>query len=86
MVEKVRNSFEGLSLSMRFVLPAMFALAWYCYQGDMHSIKDGIADIKQTQAQNVADVKNSQLQIWKTLNDLKDNTNSQFIQIYQRIH
>lgn len=86
MVERVKGAFETLSLSMRFVLPVLAFAYFYAYQGDMHAIKDSIADIKDTQKENIADVKTSQTQIWKTLNDLKDNTNAQFITIYQRIH
>lgn len=85
MVERVKNTFEGLSISMRFILPLMGVVYFYAYQGDMHSIKDSIADIKTNQKQNIDDVKNSQSQIWRTLNDFKDSTNNQFIQIYQRI-
>lgn len=86
VVEKVRNTFEGLSISMRFILPLMGFIYWYAYQGDMHSIKDSIADIRESQKSNITDVKSSQVLIWKSLNDLKDSTNTQFIQIYQRLH
>lgn len=86
MVEKIKHTFEGLSLSMRFVLPVLASLYWYCYQGDMHSIKESIADVKEKQTQSIAEVKSSQAKIWETLNNFKDNTNNQFIQIYQRIH
>lgn len=86
MTEKVKQGFEGLTVSFRFIIPLMLGAYWYAYQGDMHSIKESIADIKTAQAQNISEVKTSQTVIWKTLNDLKDNTNSQFIQIYQRIH
>lgn len=85
MVEKIKVGFEGLSLSMRFVLPVLALAYFYAYQGDMHAIKESIADIKQTQVQNVSDVKASQQQIWKTLNDFKDSTNEKIITIYQRL-
>ena len=85
MTEKVKQGLEGLTLSFKFILPIMGAAYFYAYQGDMHSIKDSISDIKQTQTQDIADVKNSQAQIWKTLNDMKDDTNNKFIQIYQRL-
>lgn len=81
----VKTAFEGLSLSMRFVLPAMFALGWYCYQGDMHRLQDGVSDIKTAQTQNVADFKQSQAKIWDTLNNFKDDSNKQFNYLYQRI-
>lgn len=84
--EKVKNGFENLSLSMRFVLPILGLAYFYAYQGDMHSIKDSISDIKTSQALSIADVKLSQVRIWETLNTFKDSTNNQFIQIYQRIH
>jgi N-methylhydantoinase B/oxoprolinase/acetone carboxylase alpha subunit len=84
-VEKVKSAFENLSLSMRFVLPALAIAYFYAYQGDMRSIKESIIDIKVNQSQNIADVKSSQSQIWKSLNDLKDSTNAQFITIYQRL-
>lgn len=85
MVERVKQGFEGLSLSMRFVLPILAIAYFYAYQGDMHNIKDSIADIKQTQAINSNDAKTGQTAIWKTLNDLKDDTNNKFIAIYQRL-
>ena len=85
MTEKVKQGLDGLTLSFKFVLPIMGAAYFYAYQGDMHSIKDSIADIKQTQSQNVSDLKTSQTEIWKTLSDLKDDTNNKFIAIYQRL-
>lgn len=85
MVERVKSAFEGLSLSMRFVLPALALAYFYAYQGDMHAIKDSISDIKVAQTQNVADVKQSQAKIWETLNAMKDSTNDKFIYIYQHL-
>ena len=85
MTEKVKQGLEGLTLSFKFILPIMGAAYFYAYQGDMHSIKDSIADIKQTQTQNVSELKQSQTVIWKTLKDMKDDTNNKFIQIYQRL-
>ena len=85
MTDKIKQGLDGLTLSFKFVLPIMGAAYFYAYQGDMHSIKDSIADIKQTQTQNVSELKQSQTVIWKTLNDMKDDTNNKFIQIYQRL-
>jgi predicted negative regulator of RcsB-dependent stress response len=48
-MEKLRQGFEGLSLSMRFVLPLMFAIGWQYYQNDQRVLRDGINDIKAGQ-------------------------------------
>lgn len=85
MTDRMRQGFEGLSLSMRFVLPILACAYFYAYQGDMHNIKDSIADLKNESALSNADNKTSQAAIWKTLNDLKDDTNNKFIAIYQRL-
>ena len=77
---------ENLALPLRFLLPTMFAIFFYAYQGDMHSIKDSILDIKSAQTQNIADLKVSQTQIWQTLNNFKDETNNRFIAIYQKLN
>ena len=34
IIEKTKQSFEGLTLSMRFVLPIMLAVGWNYYQND----------------------------------------------------
>lgn len=83
--ERAKSVFENISLSMRFVLPALAFAYFYAYQGDMHAIKDSISEVRENQKQNVMEVKNSQSQIWKTLSDFKDTTNAQFFTIYQRL-
>ena len=86
MTERIKQGFEGISLSMRFVLPILGCAYFYAYQGDMHSIKDSIAQIKSSQSISDAENKSGQQQIWKTLSDLKDDTNNKFIAIYQRLN
>lgn len=77
---------DGITVSFRFILPVLAVAYFYAYQGDMHNIKDSISDIKDSQKQNLSEVKASQAKIWETLSNFKDKTNEQFNFIYQRIH
>jgi hypothetical protein len=85
MTEKIKQGFESLTLSMRFVLPIMLTVAWTFYQNDMRSLKESLMDIKTSQAVAVTDLKTSNGLIWSTLNQFKDDTNNKFIAIYQRL-
>ena len=49
MTEKTKVAFEGLSLSMRFILPLMMAIGWSYYQNDQRILKEGINEIKAGQ-------------------------------------
>lgn len=85
MSPMVKQGFEGLSLSMRFVLPILAIAYFYAYQGDMHAIKESIKEVQDNQAVAVSDLKASNGKIWETLNNFKDDTNNKFIAIYQRL-
>ena len=72
MVEKFKTSFEGLSLSMRFVLPAMLLLGWTFYQNDQRTIKESLDDIK-----------GSQKQVWEKVDGLQTKEASDFDYVLQ---
>jgi predicted nucleic acid-binding Zn-ribbon protein len=53
------------------------------YQQDQASNKERFQDIKQTQSQNMADIKSSQEKIWQQLQTMNDKTDSRFAYVFQ---
>lgn len=49
MTERAKQTFESLSISMRFILPIMMALFLYNYTGDQNRSKESFQDIKDSQ-------------------------------------
>jgi hypothetical protein len=44
----MRQAFEGLTVSFRFILPIMFGVFMYCYTADQSRLHTEMTDLKET--------------------------------------
>lgn len=74
--------FNNITVSFRFVLPLMFAGYFYAYNHDREIQQQQFADIKTTQTEHFAEIKESQAKIWNSLNSTNQRTDDRFAYVY----
>ena len=79
MTERVKVAFEGISLSMRFVLPIIFSVFFYAYSQDQNKLHSDVTDIKNGQDRTWMAIKSVDIKI----DAVRDKESSDFTYVLE---